>query len=92
MRMVDFAAPGLAAQDRLKALKEHNTEEYYKLVKEHKNEKILNVLTETDKYLKALGLAVAARTLSPSRPPVQSEGGRWWAAPAPRRAMTSRLF
>jgi len=40
-------------------LKEHDTEAYYNLLKEHKNEKILNVLTETDKYLKALGLAVS---------------------------------
>ena len=45
-------------QDRLKALKETDTEAYYNLLKEHKNEKLLNVLTETDKYLKALGLAV----------------------------------
>ena len=42
----------------MKALKEHDTEAYYNLLKEHKNEKILNVLTETDKYLRDLGLAV----------------------------------
>jgi hypothetical protein len=48
----------VSEQDRLKALKEHDTEAYYNLLKEHKNVKILNVLTETDKYLKALGLAV----------------------------------
>ena len=46
-------------QDRLKALKEQDTEAYYNLLKEHKNEKILNVLQQTDKYLRSLGLAVS---------------------------------
>ena len=45
-------------KDRLRALKENDTEAYYNLLKEHKNEKILNVLTQTDKYLRTLGLAV----------------------------------
>lgn len=55
-----------AEKDRLKALKEHDTEAYYNLLKEHKNDKILAVLNETDKYLRALGSAVPVTPLPPS--------------------------
>ncbi|KAJ1470570.1 hypothetical protein T484DRAFT_1847389 [Baffinella frigidus] len=44
-----------AEKERLKALKEHDTEAYYKLLAEHKNEKLMSVITQTDEYLRKLG-------------------------------------
>ena len=60
----ELCPSGVFEQDRLKALNEQDTEAYYNLLKEHKNEKILNVLQQTDKYLRSLGLAVSFSSAS----------------------------
>lgn len=46
-------------KERLKALKENNMEEYMKLVHDSKNERINQLLQETDKYLLELGTKVS---------------------------------
>ena len=57
-----------AQRERLKALKENNMEEYMKLVSDSKNERITQLLQETDKYLAgAWGEGGAAE----GRPPPQ---------------------
>ena len=47
-----------AQRERLKALKENNMEEYMKLVSDSKNERITQLLQETDNYLAELGAKV----------------------------------
>ncbi|KAL3924163.1 MAG: hypothetical protein SGPRY_003997 [Prymnesium sp.] len=47
-----------AQRERLKALKDNNMEEYMKLVTDSKNERITQLLEETEGYLKELGLKV----------------------------------
>ena len=44
-----------AQRERLRALKENNMEEYMKLVSDSKNERITQLLKETDNYLAELG-------------------------------------
>ncbi|KAL1499698.1 hypothetical protein AB1Y20_011893 [Prymnesium parvum] len=44
-----------AQRERLKALKENNMEEYMKLVTDSKNERITQLLEETESYLRELG-------------------------------------
>ena len=47
-----------AQRERLRALKENNMEEYMKLVSDSKNERITQLLRETDSYLAELGTKV----------------------------------
>ena len=47
-----------AQRERLRALKENNMEEYMKLVSDSKNERITQLLQETDNYLQELGAKV----------------------------------
>ena len=52
-------------KERLKALKANDTEAYLTLLKEHKNEKLIAVLRETDSYLKSLGSKVQMQKVEP---------------------------
>ena len=47
-------------RERLKALRENNIDEYMKLINDTKNERITELLAETDRYLKELGAKVQA--------------------------------
>jgi hypothetical protein len=47
-----------AQRERLRALKENNMDEYMKLVSDSKNERITQLLQETDSYLQELGAKV----------------------------------
>ena len=55
-----------AQRERLRALKENNMEEYMKLVSDSKNERITQLLQETDNYLQELGAKVCLLYTSPS--------------------------
>ena len=46
------------AEERLKALKQQDYETYFKLVELEKNNKIKELLGQTDKFLKELGAKV----------------------------------
>lgn len=57
---------GRAQRERLRALKENNMTEYMKLVSDSKNERISQLLRETDSYLAELGTKVLQQKKSTS--------------------------
>lgn len=66
-------------QERLRALRENNEEEYIKLLKNTKNSRLLQLLKQTDEYLQQIGAKVeqqkqAARQEEPERSSTAANG------------------
>lgn len=64
----DLEEERASERERVRALREHDEEKYLRLVKDAKNERIINLLKQTDQFMAELGAKVeASRQVAASR-------------------------
>ena len=56
-------------KERLRALKENNEEEYFRLLKSGKNTRLMQLLNQTDSYLQHIGELSSQAAICPLRMP-----------------------